>query len=129
MNTPDKNYSFLDGLTKKILQGGSVSQDDARHIIYLRTQEELVMLLAFATVLRNHFKGDRIDLCAVVNAKSGRCAEDCLFCAQSAHYRTEITTYPLLDKKEILSSAGTAQGCSGIPTASRSYAQMTPNWI
>jgi biotin synthase len=48
---------------------------------------------------------EQIDLCSIVNAKCGRCSEDCAFCAQSSWYNTSIKTYPLLSKEEILRSS------------------------
>lgn len=62
-------------------------------------------LLFLANSERKKYKGDRIELCAIVNAKSGKCSEDCSFCAQSSRYKTNIAVYPLLDKNEILKKA------------------------
>ena len=103
--TVTKNYAFLQQLTDRLISGDSITADEAKHIISLKTQEEIVMLMAHATVLKNLFKGLKIDLCSVVNAKSGRCTEDCIFCAQSAHHKTEVKTYPLLDAGELVRSA------------------------
>jgi biotin synthase len=44
-------------------------------------------------------------LCGISNAKSGRCAEDCIFCAQSAHYRTNSPVYPLVGDDVLLAKA------------------------
>jgi biotin synthase len=53
--------------------------------------------------------GHDIELCGIVNAKSGKCGEDCKFCAQSVHYSTEIAEYPLKKIEEIVTAAGEAQ--------------------
>ena len=45
--------------------------------------------------------GNEIDLCAIVNIKSGRCAMDCRFCAQSQHYAASVETYPLVSAEEL----------------------------
>lgn len=103
------SHAFLNELTHKTLNGADVTPKDAKRIYALRTQEEIVVLMAHANMLRSHFKGAQIDLCAVVNVKSGRCTEDCIFCAQSAHHRTEIKTYPLLDTEAVLTRARQAQ--------------------
>ena len=109
--TVTKNYAFLQKLTDSIINGGCITAGDAKHIISLKSQEEIVMLMAHATVLRNLFKGRQIDLCSVVNAKSGRCTEDCIFCAQSAYHKTDVKTYPLLDAGELVKSAHEAHQC------------------
>jgi biotin synthase len=103
-----KNYSFLQQLTDGIIGGVSITMEEAKHLISFKTHEEIIMLMAHATVLRNLFKGRHIDLCGVVNAKSGRCAEDCIFCAQSAHHKADVKTYPLLDVDELVRSADEA---------------------
>ncbi|HAW50275.1 TPA: biotin synthase BioB [bacterium] len=43
-----------------------------------------------------------LDLCSIMNAKSGVCPEDCKFCSQSSHYKTDIERYPLKTKEEIV---------------------------
>ncbi|MDR1291116.1 MAG: hypothetical protein LBK06_07945, partial [Planctomycetaceae bacterium] len=52
-------------------------------------------LMAEAGRLRAGVFENRVDLCAIVNIKSGRCAMNCCFCAQSGHYRTGVEVYPL----------------------------------
>ena len=72
--------------------------------------EDLLPLLFFgACQIREHYLGRWVRLCAIVNAKSGRCAEDCAFCAQSAHHRTAVEAYPLMDPQEILQRAREAK--------------------
>jgi biotin synthase len=46
-----------------------------------------------------------VDLCAIVNAKSGNCPEDCAYCAQSKNARSKIKSYPLLPEAMILKAA------------------------
>ncbi|MEE8484474.1 MAG: biotin synthase BioB, partial [Nitrospinota bacterium] len=50
-------------------------------------------------------KGDEISLCSIVNARSGRCAEDCAFCSQSVHATSEIPEYPMMDADEMVKAA------------------------
>lgn len=111
MNTKPKKHlhAFLQKLTDKILSGGSATHRDAETISGLQGHEEVFTLLFHANALRNRFRGSVIQLCAIVNAKSGRCSEDCIFCAQSSYYRTSIKQYPLLDTDSILEAATTAQ--------------------
>jgi len=105
-----ENCEFLSGLTERIVNGADITRSEAMRVLSLCKQEEIVMLLAHANILRNHFKGNRIDLCAVVNAKSGRCAEDCIFCAQSARHKTAIKTYPLMNASELIRVSRLAGG-------------------
>ncbi|MCP4715640.1 MAG: biotin synthase BioB, partial [Deltaproteobacteria bacterium] len=63
-----------------------------------------------------------VKTCSIVNAKSGRCSEDCSFCAQSAHYRTTLETYSLMSCDTILERARKEEGHSkrfGIVTAGK----------
>jgi biotin synthase len=74
-----------------------------------RKGTEVYDLFALANSVRKNFRGNRIDLCSIINAKSGACPEDCSFCAQSAHSKTDAKIYPLLDKEKILAEAASAK--------------------
>jgi biotin synthase len=97
-----------DEYADRVCRAQRLDREDALAI--LKTPDEsLYHLLAAANDIRRHFKGDVIDLCAVVNAKSGMCPEDCAFCAQSAHHETSAPVYPLMDEREILKHARAAE--------------------
>ena len=66
-------------------------------------------LLILANSVREKTRGRKIDLCSIVNAKSGACPEDCSFCAQSVHSHADIKVYPLIKKEEILQAATSAK--------------------
>ena len=72
---------------------------------------------------KEHF-GDFMEVCSIINAKSGVCGEDCKFCAQSSHYRTHVEVYPLVEVDTIVESAKIAQEHGamrfGIVTSGRS---------
>jgi biotin synthase len=63
-------------------------------------------------------------LCSIINAKSGRCPENCSFCAQSAHHETDAPVFPLLGPEALLEGArrAAAEGasCYGIVTSGTS---------
>ena len=69
----------------------------------------LTELIALADSARQSGVGEDIDLCTIINARSGRCTEDCKFCAQSAHYVTGAAEYPLLPDEEMLQAAAQAK--------------------
>jgi len=68
-------------------------------------------LMAAASEIREFFKEKRINLCGIINAKSGRCPEDCRFCAQSARYETDAPVYDLVSTTEIVDAARQMKQC------------------
>ncbi len=66
-----------------------------------------LMTLALRTKLAN--RGRQFSLCSIINAKSGKCSEDCRFCAQSVHFKTGAPVYPLLGRDQVLAAAWTAK--------------------
>ena len=68
--------------------------------------EDLLEVLKAADSVRRANKGDEINLCSIVNARSGACTEDCAFCAQSALYHTPVESYPLVSTEQALDRAG-----------------------
>lgn len=101
MNTKDEHTTFVKRMKEKINSGGAVTKDEAL-LLYGGPLEELCKA---ADEIREHFCGNRFDICTIINGKSGKCPEDCKFCAQSAYYHTAAEEYPLLDTKEIVRQA------------------------
>jgi biotin synthase len=91
-------------LKQKTMEGQNLSVDDA-NILHETGQQKPFFLMAAAAEIREHFKGKQINLCGIVNAKSGICPENCKFCAQSAHYCTDAPQYPLIKKEEMVEKA------------------------
>ena len=92
----------------KVLEGKNVSMKDVLPLLGAKGPDVLD-LAAVANRVREEFNGNEIDLCSLLSAKSGRCPEDCAFCAQSAHYKTEAPVYSLMDVKRIVEEAKEAQ--------------------
>lgn len=95
----------LEELTHRIVAGGEISLEEARSLARENDVNSILALVAAAHKVRQTFLGDGIDLCSVVNAKSGDCPEDCAFCAQSSHYPTDCTSYPLLSADAMVAAA------------------------
>jgi biotin synthase len=94
-------------LTERVLGGRSITEKEAS---FLASDEiPIHSLFEAASCLREHYRGKKVDLCSIVNAKSGGCSEDCSYCAQSARYSAEIDVYPLIKKEEILQRAEEAR--------------------
>ncbi|MCQ2541590.1 MAG: biotin synthase BioB [Lachnospiraceae bacterium] len=55
-----------------------------------------------ADAIREKFVGDKVDLCSIINGRSGRCPENCKFCAQSAHHHTNCEVYDFLPEDQIV---------------------------
>lgn len=70
---------------------------------------EVFELFALANSVRMNFRGNRVDLCSIINAKSGACPEDCSFCAQSANSRANIEVYSLMNREKIFETASSAK--------------------
>ncbi|WP_243423497.1 biotin synthase BioB [Anaerotignum lactatifermentans] len=86
---------------EKVMQGDELQRKEARWL-YEQPLEELSF---WADRIRSHFCGNGFDLCTIINGKSGRCSENCRFCAQSIHYSTGTEAYPLLGEEAILTDA------------------------
>ncbi|MDD5593588.1 MAG: biotin synthase BioB [Candidatus Margulisbacteria bacterium] len=96
------------GLAAKAIAETGVDQAEALAIINT-PDSELLSLLTAAERIRRHFHGNKVKLCGIINAKSGRCSENCSFCAQSAHHQTDCRVYPLLSEKELVAAAKSAE--------------------
>ena len=81
-------------ITQNVLQGKRLNREE-RQILAHTKEKDISRLMAGADRIRRTFFGNQVRLCAINNAKSGKCAEDCRFCAQSHAYATGIATYPL----------------------------------
>ncbi len=93
--------SFAKELKKKLLLGEQITRPEAI-TLYAQPLKELCET---ANEIREHFCSNSFDICTIINGKSGRCSENCRFCAQSAHNHTGADEYPLLSTKEILTQA------------------------
>jgi biotin synthase len=101
-----EDSSYVQNCTKKVLAGGKVGFEEAEALL----RSNNVMVLAdCANSITRVFNGDKVDVETLVNAKSGRCPEDCSFCAQSSFYETRINKYALLSREILVAKAEEAK--------------------
>ena len=91
----------MENLKKKVLQGGKIKKEEALTLIDMPLNE----LCYAANEIRRNFCGNSFDLCTIINGKSGKCSENCKYCAQSSFYHTDVESYPLLSTKELVAQA------------------------
>jgi biotin synthase len=98
--------AFIRGCMDKVLAGGSITFEEAERLL---AADDVMALADCANTITRAFNGDTVDVEALINAKSGKCPEDCSFCAQSSFYDTGITKYPLLPKDVLVENAKKAK--------------------
>ncbi len=86
-------------LAKEIIEGRRITREDDLSFFLTCDLDELC---EGADLIRKHFVGDKVDLCSIINGRSGKCPEDCKYCAQSAHHHTNCEVYDFLPEDEIL---------------------------
>ena len=95
------------------MHGGEITKEEAIELIHT-SDDDTMILLAMADKIRQHFNDNSVDVCAIVNARSGKCPENCKFCAQSAHHETGVQVYPFMDDESILDAARKAKEAGAI---------------
>ncbi|MBT6238073.1 biotin synthase BioB [Verrucomicrobia bacterium] len=103
------NRDRIHALADRIMAGGSVDRDEALWMFHLENQADITDLMSAANRLREHFKGNKIHLCSIVNAKAGGCSENCKFCSQSAAYTTESPRYGFIDPEPVSEASKEAE--------------------
>src|ERR1035438_6865392 len=99
------NHGGISELGQRVLGGGHINRDEASWLFNLETSADILDLLSWANRIREQFKGNKIHLCSIVNAKAGACSENCSFCSQSAHYQTGSPKYGFVDPEPVAEAA------------------------
>ena len=86
-----------------------ISFDEALALGELTGHEEIGELVERAWEVRRENFGDSTDMCSLVNAKSGGCAEDCGFCAQSRYAEADTPMHAMMEPEQILEHARAAE--------------------
>lgn len=114
------HWKEISSLADMVMDGYVPSTEQGLKILNARGAE-LTTYLAGAHQLKEHYFGNKVQLCSIINAKSGRCSENCAFCAQSAHHNSSPPVYPLKSFEEIVAGAKVAEQegshCYGIVTS------------
>ncbi len=104
-----KFRQFMGEIEGKILAGDSLSLQEALALNGKISLNDLPALFEISDRIREKSFSRRIKLCAITNAKSGYCSEDCIFCAQSLHHQAQVNSYPLLSAKQLIEKATQAE--------------------
>ncbi len=105
------SMEFIDNKIKsayKILEGQYITYEQAVEL-YRTAGGNLLDLVSLASKVKAKFKGNNVNACTIINAKSGKCSEDCSFCAQSAHHNVDVDEYSLKQKDELVAAAKKAK--------------------
>src|SRR5437762_3739736 len=100
-----KPRTVIAELGERVLAGGQLTREEALFLFEIENSADILDLLSWANRIREHFKGNKIHLCSIVNAKAGGCSENCHFCAQSAAYQTSAPRYGFVDSEPVLEAA------------------------
>ena len=93
---------MINELKEKVLKGHPVTSVEMQA---LASQTDDELLYQAAEEITKRCASNVFDMCSIINAKSGRCPENCKWCAQSAHYHTNIQTYGIVSTNECVDNA------------------------
>jgi biotin synthase len=110
---PVDAHTKLAELGRRVLDGGQVTREEALQLFELESTADILDLMSWANRIREHYKGNKIHLCSIVNVKAGGCSENCSFCAQSAAHQTASPRYGFVDVPPVLEAADEA-GRNGV---------------
>jgi biotin synthase len=98
-------HERLTELGGRVLAGGQINREEALWLFGLEKSSDIFDLMSWANRIRERFKGNKIHLCSIVNAKAGACSENCSFCAQSSFHQTDSPRYGFVDPEPVLEAA------------------------
>jgi biotin synthase len=90
---------YMLNLAKEIITGRRLKRGEDFSFFLSAASSEL---FEGANMIRKALCGNHIDLCSIINGRSGRCSENCKFCSQSTFHKTGIKEYDFLDPDIIL---------------------------
>lgn len=102
--TTSEAVALIEACAQQALSGNGISEAQALALCALPAAFTMDMLAA-ARRVTTAFKAEDTFTCGIVNGKSGRCSEDCAFCAQSRYHDTGVAVYPLLETGALVNRA------------------------
>lgn len=97
----DIAMNIVHKLKEKVLQGERIEKKEA----LMLAGADLEELCKAADEIREAFCHNGFDLCTIINGKSGRCSENCRYCAQAGCYAVSVKEYPLLPTEKLVEGA------------------------
>lgn len=131
-SVPEEEKIVAEALAR-VLSGEVLDEATLYKLAEIETAEGRQALIDAAARITQTFCSRQFDSCSIVNARSGRCSEDCKWCAQSGHYKGACETYDIVDHDRAIEAAeyNSAQGirrfslvASGKRTSGRALAQI-----
>ena len=93
-------------LANRVIGGGEVTAEELLAVLKNGRREDL---FEAAHRVTEAFKADHFDFCAILNARSGKCSENCKWCAQSAHWKTSCDVWTLKTADACVAAAKEAE--------------------
>ena len=96
--------NFIKILERKVLNDKEITYEEAKNLLKISIDDDKLLEILYnsANEIRKKFCGNKFNLCTVTNAKSGKCSENCKYCAQSSYFNTGIESYSLISKEKAL---------------------------
>lgn len=98
----------IESCARRVEAGERIGRDEALHVLAAAERDPWPVWLA-ADRIRRRFRGRTVRLCSIAAVKVGRCGEDCRWCAQSAHWKTDVTPRDFLSTEDVVRAAESAE--------------------
>lgn len=98
---------FVDEMKQRVLQGGTLTLDEINSLAEAPDREALYEA---AGELTRHFGKPAFNPCSIINARAGKCTENCKWCAQSGHYHTHADVHGIVSTEQVLAQARYDEG-------------------